>query len=50
MDIQLKRGYIEICVLASMLTVLPTEKMKDALKQLYLCTPHWMGLKTALMQ
>ena len=37
-------------VLASMLTVLPTEKMKDALKQLYLCTPHWMGLKTALMQ
>ena len=37
-------------VMASMLTVLPTEKMKDALKQLHLCTPHWMGLKTTLMQ
>lgn len=37
-------------VMASMLTVMPTERMKDALKQLYLCTPHWMGLKTALMQ
>jgi len=37
-------------VMASMLAVLPTEKMKEALKQLYLCTPHWMGLKTALMQ
>ena len=37
-------------VMSSMLTVLPTEKMKDALKQLHLCTPHWMGLKTTLMQ
>ena len=37
-------------VMSSMLTVLPTEKMKAALRQLYLCTPHWMGLKTPLMQ
>lgn len=37
-------------VMASMLVVYPTEKMKNALKQLHLHTPHWMGLKTALMQ
>ena len=37
-------------VMASMLTVLPNERMKSALKQLHLCTPHWMGLKTTLMQ
>ena len=37
-------------VMASMLVVLPTEKMKTALRQLHLCTPHWMGLRTALMQ
>lgn len=37
-------------VMASMLAVLPTEKMKTALRQLHLCTPHWMGLRTALMQ
>jgi len=37
-------------VMASMLTVLPNERMKNALKQLHLCTPHWMGLKTTLMQ
>lgn len=37
-------------VMASMLTVLPSERMKSALKQLHLCTPHWMGLKTTLMQ
>ena len=35
-------------VMASMLAVLPTRAMKDALERLYLCTPHWMGLKTAL--
>ena len=37
-------------VMAAMLTVLPTQPMKDALKMLYQCTPHWMGLKTALVQ
>ncbi len=37
-------------VMASMLAVLPTERMKNALTQLHLCTPHWMGLKTALIQ
>ena len=37
-------------IMASMLAVLPTEKMKTALRQLHLCTPHWMGLRTALMQ
>ncbi len=37
-------------VMASMLSVLPTQPMKDALKMLYQCTPHWMGLKTALVQ
>ena len=36
-------------VMASMLAVMPTPRMKAALGQLYLCTPHWMGLKTALM-
>ena len=35
-------------VMASMLAVLPTQAMKDALKRLYLCTPHWMGLRAAL--
>ena len=35
-------------VMASMLTTLPTPRMKDALRQLYLCTPHWMGLRTAI--
>lgn len=37
-------------VMASMLSVLPTQPMKNALKMLYQCTPHWMGLKTALVQ
>lgn len=37
-------------VMASMLAVLPTQRMKDALANLYRCTPHWMGLKTAVMQ
>ena len=37
-------------VMAAMLSVLPTQAMKDALKMLYQCTPHWMGLKTALVQ
>lgn len=37
-------------VMASMLSVLPTQPMKDALQMLYQCTPHWMGLKTALVQ
>ena len=35
-------------VMASMLAVLPTDTMNSALKQLYLCTPHWMGLCSAL--
>ena len=35
-------------VMASMLTTLPTPRMKDALRQLYLCTPHWMGLRSAI--
>lgn len=37
-------------VMASMLAVYPTLRMKDALKNLFQCTPHWMGLKTALIQ
>lgn len=37
-------------VMGSMLAVLPTERMKAALRQLHLCTPHWMGLRTTLMQ
>jgi len=37
-------------VMASMLAVLPTERMKEALRQLHQQTPHWMGLKTALVQ
>lgn len=37
-------------VMAAMLSVYPTQPMKDALKLLYQCTPHWMGLKTALVQ
>ena len=37
-------------VMAAMLSVLPTEPMKEALKMVYQCTPHWMGLKTALVQ
>lgn len=36
-------------VMASMLSMLPTENMKSALESLYLCTPHWMGLKAELM-
>ena len=37
-------------VMAAMLVVLPTQQMKNALKMLYQSTPHWMGLKTALVQ
>lgn len=37
-------------VMASMLAVLPTARMKDALRMLHQQTPHWMGLKTALVQ
>jgi hypothetical protein len=37
-------------VMSSMLAVYPTFRMKEALKNLYLCTPHWMGMKTTLMQ
>ncbi len=37
-------------VLSSMLAVFPTQRMKDALKSLYQYTPHWMGMKTAVMQ
>ena len=37
-------------VMAAMLTVLPTQAMKEALKMLWQCTPHWMGMKTALVQ
>lgn len=35
-------------VMASMLSVMPTQRMMAALKEMYLCTPHWMGLKTAV--
>ncbi len=35
-------------VMASMLCVLPTVAMKDALQQLHRCTPHWLGLKADL--
>lgn len=35
-------------VMASMLAVLPTGGMKTALERLYLCTPHWMGLRATL--
>jgi len=37
-------------VMSSMLAVFPTRRMKDALVNLYRYTPHWMGLKTAVMQ
>lgn len=37
-------------VMGSMLSVLPTQRMKDALLNLYRYTPHWMGLKTTVMQ
>lgn len=37
-------------VMAAMLSVLPTRAMKEALEMLYRCTPHWMGMKTALVQ
>ncbi len=37
-------------VMDSMLAVLPTDAMRSALKELYLCTPHWMGMKTELVQ
>ncbi len=37
-------------VMAAMLSVLPTQQMKEALKMVYQCTPHWMGMKTALVQ
>ena len=36
--------------MSSMLSVLPTLRMKDALTNLYRYTPHWMGLKTTVMQ
>lgn len=34
-------------VMASMLAVMPTERMKNALERLYLCTPHWLTLGAA---
>ena len=37
-------------VMSSMLSVMPTQAMKHALKRLYQCTPHWLGLQTALVQ
>ena len=37
-------------VMSSMLAVLPTQRMKDALLNLYRYTPHWMGLKPTVMQ
>ena len=37
-------------VMFSMLAVYPTQRMKDALTNLYRYTPHWMGLKTSMMQ
>jgi hypothetical protein len=35
-------------VMASMLCVLPTREMKSALKALYDCTPHWIGMTANL--
>ncbi len=35
-------------VMASMVCVLPTQEMKRALKQLYDCTPHWIGMTANL--
>ncbi|NLV59542.1 MAG: hypothetical protein GXY67_12355 [Clostridiales bacterium] len=35
-------------VMASMLCVLPTQEMKQALEQLHQCTPHWIGLRADL--
>ncbi len=35
-------------VLSSMLCVLPTPRMQETLKQLYLRTPHWVGLQATL--
>ncbi|MBE5802381.1 MAG: hypothetical protein E7319_08870 [Clostridiales bacterium] len=34
-------------VMASLLAVMPTPEMNNALKQLYLGTPRWLGLKAA---
>ncbi|MCE5342718.1 MAG: hypothetical protein LLF96_03900 [Eubacteriales bacterium] len=35
-------------VMASMICVLPTPAMKNALKNLYDCTPHWIGMTANL--
>ena len=35
-------------VMASMLCVLPTRAMKQALQNLHQCTPHWIGLRADL--
>ena len=35
-------------VMASMLCMLPTQAMKQALRNLRQCTPHWIGLKAEL--
>lgn len=34
----------------TMLTVLPTKAMNDALEELYLCVPRWQGLSAARVQ
>lgn len=36
-------------VMASMLAVMPTQAMHSALERIYQCTPHWMGLRAALV-
>ncbi|MEG0742822.1 MAG: hypothetical protein RR521_11360, partial [Clostridia bacterium] len=36
-------------VMASLLAVMPTQTMNSALKRLYQNTPHWLGLKAALV-
>jgi len=35
-------------VLSSMVVVLPTPEMKIAVRQLYDCTPHWIGMNANL--
>ncbi len=35
-------------VLSSMVVVLPTPEMKSAVRQLYDCTPHWIGMNANL--
>ncbi len=34
----------------AMLVMLPTQEMEEALRELYLCTPRWIGLKAGRVQ